>query len=75
MCKEAVLNVLDRAAVDLRFVVQMTYDGSEALAGYQLDQEERTALLNGDIKWLEAHVGELNGWMSAWTRGPLQQQT
>lgn len=74
MCREAVLDVLDRVTVDFRFVVQMTYNGSEALQGYQLDQEERAALLSGDIRWLDEHVGKLDGRMSTWPRCRLQQE-
>ena len=68
MCKENVIEVLDRAAHDLRFVVQMTYDGTKALETYDLTDEERTALVSGDIPWIEANIGELDGAMSAWTR-------
>jgi hypothetical protein len=73
MGKAAVLQVLDRAAHDLRFVVQMTYDSSRALEAYDLSQQERAALVSGDIPWLEAHVGRLNGLMSTWTRPAVQQ--
>jgi hypothetical protein len=69
MCKEAILEVLDRAAVDLGFVAQMTSDGADAFKDCPLDQAERAALLNRDTRWPEAHSGSLAGRIGGWTRG------
>ena len=68
MGQEDVLEVLDRTAHDLGFVVQMTYDSTKALETYNLTDQERAALVSGDIPWIEANIGELGGVMSAWTR-------
>jgi hypothetical protein len=74
MCKGAVLDVLNRAAHDDGFIAQLTYQGSEALNGYNLTWQEAAALVSGDIRWIEAHVGKLDGVLSIWPRCRLQQE-
>ena len=72
--KEAIVKVLDRAADDPGFIAQLTYQGSEALSGYNLTLEEEAALLSGDINWIEAHIGKLDERLSTWLRCRLQQE-
>ena len=67
MSQKAVMDLLDKMSVNLRFAVRLAY-GHESLVNYDLDPSERRALLRGDIKWLEAHTGSLAGQMGAWTR-------
>ena len=74
MCREAVLEVLSRAACDDRFIGQLTDRGSKALTAYRLSSEERAALLSGDIRWIEDHVGHLDDHLSTWLRCRLQQE-
>ena len=74
MCKGAVLDVLSRAAHDDRFIAQLTHEGSKALKGYSLTWEECAALLSGDMRWLEAYVGKLDGLLGTWPRCRLQQE-
>lgn len=74
MCKQAVLEVLERADDDDAFIARLTYQGPRALKGYALTQQESAALLSGDIAWLQAHVGELNEQLSTWPRCRLQQE-
>jgi len=69
-----ILRVLDRAANDDDFVAQLTYDGSMALQGYNLTQEEKAALLSGDIGWIEARVGKLDAHLRTWLECRLQQE-
>ena len=71
---EEILRVLDRAASDDRFIAQLTHQGSRALQGYDLTMEEKAALLSGDIGWIEAHVGQLDGRMRTWPECRLQQE-
>jgi hypothetical protein len=70
----AVLEVLERAAADDGFIAQLTYHGSEALEGYALTAEEQAALLSGDIRWIEAHVGKLTSRQKTWLYRRLEQE-
>ena len=74
MCKAHVLKVLDRAADDNAFIGQLTDHSSEALDGYSLTSRERAALLSGDIRWIEAHVGKLTERLRTWLGCRLQQE-
>ena len=74
MSKEAVLAVLARAGRDIRFIGQLTDETSKTLEGYDLTLEETGALMSGDIRWLEAHLGELNEMLSTWPNCRLQQE-
>jgi molybdenum-dependent DNA-binding transcriptional regulator ModE len=73
MSRQAVLDVLGRAGRDNGFIGQLTDEGSRALKGYSLTADEAGALVSGDIRWLEAHVGKLNEVLSAWPNCRLQQ--
>lgn len=72
--RKEVIKVLDRAADDDDFMARLTYEGSKALQGYNLTLEEKGALLSGDIKWIEAHVGKLDDRLSTWLWRRLQQE-
>lgn len=74
MSKEAVLAALDRAAEDLGFIAELTEHGSDALKGYALTLEEKAALLSGDIRWIEAHIGRLTEKRKAWLNCRLGQE-
>lgn len=72
--RKEVLRVLDRAASDDGFIAQLTYQGSDALRGYHLTSEAKAALLSGDIRWIEAHVGKLDERLKTWLWCRLQQE-
>ena len=69
-----ILRVLERAADDDGFIAQLTYNGSEVLWGYDLTWEAKAALLSGDIRWIEDHVGKLNPRLRTWLDCRLQQE-
>jgi hypothetical protein len=69
-----ILDVLDRASRDNQFVAQLTHHGPEALAQYDLTWQEKAALLSGDIRWIEAHVGKLNAQQRTWLECRLEQE-
>ena len=69
-----ILDVLDRASRDDHFVAQLTHRGLEALAQYDLTWQEKAALLSGDIRWIEAHVGELDERQRTWLECRLEQE-
>jgi hypothetical protein len=57
--RNEILRVLERAAHDSGFIADIADRGSRALADYHLTLEEKAALVSGDIRWVEEHVGEL----------------
>jgi hypothetical protein len=52
----------------------LTHHGSEALDGYDLTASEKAALLSGDIRWIEAHVGKLTSRQKTWLYCRLEQE-
>jgi hypothetical protein len=54
-----VLRVLDRASRDDRFIGEVGGNGSEALRSYRLTLPEKAALVSGDVRWLEDHIGKI----------------
>ena len=72
--REELRKVLDRAATDTNFITRLTYQGSKALQEYDLSLEEKAAILNGDIGWIEAQVGKLNDRLKTWLWCRLQQE-
>ncbi len=57
--RNEVLRVLERAAHDPGFIADVAERGSTALRTYGLTLPEQAALVSGDIRWIEEHVGEL----------------
>lgn len=74
MSKQAVLEVLERASREDRFIAQLTEQGSKALEGCDLTGEEKAALVSGDIRWIENHVGKLTGAQKTWPNCRLEQE-
>jgi hypothetical protein len=71
---DEVLRVLNRAADDNGYIAALTYRGSDALAGYHLTSQAKAALLSGDPRWIEAHVGRVTEQQQAWLRCRLSQE-
>ena len=71
---EEILRVLDRAVEDNEFIAQLTHRGADALEGYQLTMEAKAALLSGDVRWIEQHVGKLDARLRTWLDCRLQQE-
>ncbi|MGB5749448.1 MAG: response regulator [Desulfobacterales bacterium] len=57
--KREVLGVLSRTAEDMDFWRDLMENGSLALADYPLSSEAKAAISSGDLKWINANVGEL----------------
>jgi hypothetical protein len=72
--RSEILDVLDRAATDSRFIAQLTDQGLDALSRYDLTCPEKAALLSGDIRWIEAHIGKLSTRQRTWLECRLQQE-
>lgn len=65
--KEAILEILARAADDTNFLAQLADNPEKALSEYYvLSWEERAALASGDIKKIEGWVGKLDKRMATW---------
>lgn len=57
--EEEIRSILERAATDEAFAVQLNEGGAEALECYSLTQAEKLALLTGDVEWIEQYMGIL----------------
>jgi DNA-binding NtrC family response regulator len=64
--KEEMLKVLEQAATDTELVYNLLHYGSEALEDYDLTGPEKLAILTGDIKWIEEHIGALTPTQRRW---------
>ncbi len=72
--REELRRVLNQAAADSDFITQLTFQGAKALQEYDLSLEEKAAILNGDVGWIEAQVGKLNDRLKTWLWCRLQQE-
>lgn len=72
--REAILEVLERASRDPAFIGRLTHQASKALQGYELNLEEKAALLSGDINWVESRIGKLGDELTTWLICRLQQE-
>ena len=72
--KEAILEVLARAADDHKFLARLAEDPAKVLKAYNLTSEERAALASGDLRRIEAWVGKLDKRLSTWIWCRLQQE-
>ena len=64
--KEEIIKVLEQAATDTELVYNLLHYGAEALEDYNLTGPEKLAILTGDIKWIEEHVGTLTPTQRRW---------
>jgi hypothetical protein len=73
--KEAILEILARAADDTNFLAQLADNPEKALSQYYvLSWEERAALSSGDIKKIESWVGKLDKRLATWLWCRLSQE-
>ena len=72
--KEAILEILAKAADDHKFLARLAADTTRVLDGYDLTSEERAALASGDLRRIESWVGKLDKRLSTWIWCRLQQE-
>ena len=72
--KEAILEVLARAADDHKFLARLAENPAQVLQEYDLTSEERAALASGDLRRIESWVGKLDKRLSTWIWCRLQQE-
>ena len=72
--EKEVVEMLEQASKDNQFIAMLTAQGSRALEGYNLTSQEKAALVSGDIRWIEDHVGELEENLKTWLQLRLQQE-
>ena len=72
--KEAILEVLARAADDHKFLARLAEGPAKALDEYDLTSEEKAALASGDLRRIESWVGKLDKRLSTWIWCRLQQE-
>ena len=71
--EKAILEVLDKAAVDPRFLARLAENPFKVLQEFALNEEERAALAIGDIRKIESWVGELDQRRKTWLTVRLSQ--
>jgi hypothetical protein len=72
--KDAILQILGRAADDQKFLARLAEDPAKVLKEYNLTSEERAALASGDLRRIERWVGKLDKRLSTWIWCRLQQE-
>ena len=72
--KEAILQILGKAADDHRFLARLAEDPAKVLKEYDLSSEERAALASGDLRRIEGWCGPLDKRLSTWIWCRLQQE-
>ena len=72
--KEAILEVLARAADGHKFLARLAENPAKVLQEYDLTREERAALASGDLRRIESWVGKLDERLSTWVWCRLQQE-
>ncbi|MDY6836151.1 MAG: Os1348 family NHLP clan protein [Chloroflexota bacterium] len=71
--RDAILEVLARAADDHKYLARLSENPEKALQEYDLTSEERAALASGDLRLIESWVGKLDKRLSTWIWCRLQQ--
>jgi hypothetical protein len=72
---EEVRRVLERASRDAGFAARLLEQDSNVFEDYEVPSEARAALLSGDIRWIEEHVGKLTESQKAWLKRRLEQES
>ena len=72
--KEAILEILARAADDHMFLARLAENAPQVLQEYDLTSEQRAALASGDLRRIELWVGKLDKRLSTWIWCRLQQE-
>jgi len=72
--KEAILEILGRAADDHKFLARLADNPANVLKEYNLTSEEWAAVASGDIRRIEAWCGKLDKRLSTWIWCRLQQE-
>jgi hypothetical protein len=72
--KEAILQILGRAADDHRFLARLAENPARVLKDYDLTSEEKAALASGDLRRIEKWVGKLDKRLCTWIWCRLQQE-
>jgi len=68
------LSVLDRASQDNEFLAKLAENPAEALKEYQLSEEDKAAIISGDIRKIESWTGKLDNRLKQWLIAKLSQE-
>ncbi len=72
--EKVILEILERAADDNRFLARLAEDPGKVLKEYNLTMEQKAALASGDIRRIESWVGKLDKRMRTWITCRTQQE-
>ncbi len=71
---KALIGVLTRAKDDPAFLAKLGENSGEALKGFDLTSEEKSAISSGDIKWIESKLGTVEDPLRTWLTARLAQE-
>lgn len=60
MCEHDLQAIANRVGADDAFLADLNEFPWFALDDYNLTQEEKCALISGNVDWIEAHIGKLD---------------
>ncbi len=72
--RNTLLNVLNRASLDETFRTALLFCGANVLEEYELTGQEKAALVNGDIKWIEKNICHLTPDQKSWLLHRLEAE-
>jgi len=72
--RNAIMDVLNRVATDETFRKALFNSGTETLEQYELNWEEKAALLSGDIEFIEKKTGPLTPAQKSWLLHRLEAE-
>ena len=72
--RQAILEILSRAADDHKFLAQLAENPYRVLGEYNLTLTERAALAKGDIARVQSWVGQLDERLRTWFKVRLTRE-
>ena len=72
--RKKILEILDRAFRDDIFCIDLLERGKMILNNYTMSREAKTAILSGDVNWIQKNVGELTNGQSRYLMYRLEYE-
>ena len=72
--RDVIVAILAKAADDFGFLSRLAENPGQVLKDYDLSQEEKAALISGDLQRIESWVGKLDKRLSTWPLCRLSQE-
>jgi len=72
--KNAIMNILNRTAIDETFCKELLFSDTKTLEQYELNWTEKAALISGDIQFIEKKTGPLTPVQKCWLLHRLEAE-